>query len=87
MRLRLTITIDKSEFNNVNFSIKTEPRWKQFSDTLQKIQVRNFLKNYLNYESHPSNFKTCHFLGKFEAEKKQPPVMLKFIKFGEKSEI
>ena len=52
-----------------------------------EIQVCNFLKNYLNYESHPSNFKACHFLGKFEAGKKQPPVIVKFIYFGEKSEI
>ena len=28
-------------------------------------QVRAFLKQYLNYQSNPSNFKACHFLGKY----------------------
>ena len=34
-----------------------------------EIQVCNFLKNYLNYESHSSHFKACHFLGTFDAGK------------------
>ena len=50
-------------------------------------QVCAFLKQYLNYQSNPSNFKACHFLGKYEKGKKQPPIIVKFVYFGEKAEI
>ena len=50
-------------------------------------QVCAFLKQYLNYQSNPSNLKACHFLGKYEKGKKQPPIIVKFVYFGEKAEI
>ena len=50
-------------------------------------QVCDFLKSYINYETHPSSFKACHPLGPWKNEKHAPAIIVKFVYFGEKNEI
>ena len=46
-------------------------------------QVCVFLKQYLNYQSKPSNFKACHFLTNVNEGNKQSTIIAKFVLFGE----
>ena len=50
-------------------------------------QMCDFLKDYLNFETCPGNFKACHPLGPWKSGKFAPAIIIKFIYFGEKSEI
>ena len=50
-------------------------------------QVCDFLANYIGHKTNPSNFKACHFLGKWENSATPPAVIVKFIYFGEKDQI
>lgn len=50
-------------------------------------QVCDFLYSHLSYRSHSSNFKACHYLAPWKHGKFPPPVIVKFIYFGEKMEI
>ena len=47
-------------------------------------QVCQFLKDYLNYSTTPSNFKACHLLGPWTNENYPPAIIIKFIYFAEK---
>ena len=42
-------------------------------------QVRDFLKEYFNYETHPSNFKACQLLGLRKNQTYEPATFVKFI--------
>ena len=44
-------------------------------------------KHYLNYHSKPSNFEAGSFVGKRQKNRKQPPIILNVVFFGEKAEI
>ena len=50
-------------------------------------QVCNFLAQFLQYKTSPSNFKACHLLGTWKNINYPPAVIVKFLNFGEKSEI
>lgn len=50
-------------------------------------QVCDFLKQFLNYDTHPQNFKACHVLGKWKDQSSPPGVIVKFLYYGEKNEI
>ena len=50
------------------------------------LQVCEFLKVFLNYNTHPANFKACHILGK-DNGRYPPAVIVKFVYFEEKCEI
>ena len=50
-------------------------------------QVCDFLRDYLNFYTTPSNFKACHLLSKWDNIKKPPAVIVKFIYFHEKDAI
>ena len=50
-------------------------------------QVCEFLYSHLSYKSQSSNFKACHYLAPWKHDKYPPPVIVKFIYFGEKMEI
>ena len=47
-------------------------------------QVCDFLKSYINYETHPSSFEACHPLGSWKNGTFAPAVIVKFVYFGEK---
>ena len=42
-------------------------------------QECDFLKQYVNYETHPSNFKACHHLRHWKNEKYAPAKIVKLI--------
>ena len=50
-------------------------------------QMCDFLKDYLSFETCPGNFKACHPLGPWKSGNYAPAIIIKFIYFGEKSEI
>ena len=50
-------------------------------------QVCDFLQKYLNFTTHPQNFKACHVLGKWKDTNSPPGVIIKFLYYGEKNEI
>ena len=50
-------------------------------------QVCDFLAQFLQYKTSPSNFKACHLLGTWKNINYPPAVIVKFLYFGEKSEI
>ena len=50
-------------------------------------QVCNFLRNFLNNDTTPSNFKACHFFGPWRDLNRPPAVIIKFIYFEEKNEV
>ena len=50
-------------------------------------QVCELLYSHLSYKSQSSNFKACHHLAPWKHDKYPPPVIVKFIYFGEKMEI
>ena len=47
-------------------------------------QVCDFLCSHLSYKSHTSNVTACYYLAPWKEDKFSPPVIVKFINFGEK---
>lgn len=76
----------QERYSSKDCLIFTNPPIASPNDDIPSVMC-SFLKQFLNWDTNPGNFKACHYLGKWRTDKHPPAVIIKFIYFSEKDAI